>query len=65
MTLVTGLDGVEAEGDGENQILEQEAPAMIPAQLINLGHGHFLKQVLDSFPVHVSKFWSKEEVDKI
>ncbi len=38
---------------------------MLPAQLVKLRHGVFLKDVLDSFREHVSLIWFEESVEQV
>ncbi len=63
MALIAGLQLVKAERDGDNRVLDKDAPPVLPAQLVKLRHGVFLKDVLDPFRQHVSSFWSEESVE--
>ncbi len=65
MALIAGLQLVKAEWDGDNRALDKDAPPVLPAQLVKLHHGVFLKDVLDLFQQHVSSFWSKECVEQV
>ena len=38
---------------------------VLPAQLINLRTGAFIRTVLEPYRAHVSKFWSDKSVDHI
>ncbi|OWZ17346.1 hypothetical protein PHMEG_0008728 [Phytophthora megakarya] len=65
MILVDGLDGVKAERDGANRGLEQNAPPVLPSQLVRLRHGVFLQDVLDPYREHISKHWKIDNIDGI
>jgi hypothetical protein len=56
MALITGLQPVKPERNDDNRMLDNDAPPLLPAQLVKLRHGVFLKDVLDSFWQHVSSF---------
>jgi hypothetical protein len=49
MALIAGLQSVKAERDGDNRALDKDTPPVLPAQLVKLHHGVFLKDVLDPF----------------
>jgi hypothetical protein len=49
MALVAGLQSVKAERDSDNRASERDVPLVLPAQLVKLRHGVFLKEVLDLF----------------
>ncbi len=56
MVLIAGLQSVKVEQDGDNRALEKDTPPVLPAQLVKLRHGIFLKDMLDPFRQHVSSF---------
>ncbi|CAK9216321.1 unnamed protein product [Sphagnum troendelagicum] len=64
ISLVTGLMGVKAERDGNNMRLENDAPPVLPAQLITIRHGKFVSEVLEPYRTHISSFWSLEDIDQ-
>jgi hypothetical protein len=64
MLLVTGLMGVKAERDGNNMPLENDAPPMLPAQLIAIRHNKSVTEVLEPYRDHISTFWSLEDVNQ-
>jgi hypothetical protein len=49
MALIAGLQSVKAEQEGDNRVLDKDMPHVLPAQLVKLRHGVFLKDVLDPF----------------
>jgi hypothetical protein len=49
MALITGLQSVKAERDGDNRALDKDTLPVLPVQLVKLRHGVFLKDVLDPF----------------
>ncbi len=63
--LVTGLMGVNAERDGNNMRLENDAPPVLPAQLIAIRHSKFVNEVLKPYRDHISAFWSLKDVDQM
>jgi hypothetical protein len=63
MFIVTGLNNIRAERDKNNESLEQDAPSVMPNQIVKLHHGDFIEQVLDPYRDHLSKFWSEESID--
>jgi hypothetical protein len=64
ISLVTGLMGVKAERDGNNMRLENNAPPVLPAQLIAIRHSKFVSEVLEPYRDHILAFWSFEDVDQ-
>jgi hypothetical protein len=54
MMLVAGLQSVKAERNSNNRALEKNVPLVLPAQLVKLRHGAFLKEVFDLFRQHIS-----------
>jgi len=65
MALVAGLQSVKAERDSDNRASERNVPPVLPAQLVKLRHGAFLKEVLDPFRQHISSSWSEIGVEQI
>jgi hypothetical protein len=65
MALVTGLQSVKAEWDNNNHASERNVPPILPAQLVKLRHGAFLKEVLDPFQQHISSSWSEIGIEQI
>jgi hypothetical protein len=49
MALIVGLQSVKAKRDGDNRALDKDTLPVLPAQLVKLCHGIFLKDVLDPF----------------
>jgi len=56
---------VQAERDSNNGVREQLAPPVMPAELITMRTGAFIKNVLDPYRSHISQFWSLGEIDLI
>jgi len=56
MELVAGLQDIKVERNNGNRPLDSDAPPMLPAQLIKLCTSVFIREVLDPFHVHISKF---------
>jgi hypothetical protein len=56
MELVTGLQDVKAERDDANRPLNSDALLVLPIQLVMLCIDVFIREVLDPFHVHISKF---------
>ncbi len=65
MVLIVGLQSVKVEWDGDNCALDKDVPHVLPAQLVKLCHGVFLKDVLNPFRYHVSSFWFEESVEQV
>jgi hypothetical protein len=65
MFIVTGLGNIRAERNENNEPLEQDAPPVMPNQIVKLHHGNFIEQVLDLYRDHLSKFWSEESIDQV
>jgi len=63
MALIIGLHSVKAERDDDNHALDKDALLVLPAQLVKLCYGVFLKDVLDPFRQHVSSFWFEENME--
>jgi hypothetical protein len=43
MFIVTGLGNIRAERDKNNEPLEQDAPPVMPNQIVKLRHGDFIE----------------------
>ncbi len=65
MFIVTGLGNIRAERDENNEPLEQDAPPVMPNQIVKLRHNNFIEQMLDPYHDHLSKFWSEESIDQV
>jgi hypothetical protein len=65
MFIVIGLGNIRAERDKNNELFEQDAPSVMPNQIVKLRHGDFIEQVLDSYRDHLSKFWFEESIDQV
>jgi hypothetical protein len=65
MALVAGLQSVKAERDNDNRASERNVPPVLPAQLVKLCHGTFLKEMLDPFWQHISSSWSEIGIEQI
>ncbi len=65
MALVAGLQSIKAERDSDNRALERNVPPVLPAQLVKLRHGTFLKEVFDPFRQHISSSWSEIGIEQI
>jgi hypothetical protein len=65
MFIISGLTNVRAERDQDNNPLEEDAPPVLPAQLVKLRPGEFIEQVLEPHRDHLSKFWSEESIDQV
>jgi hypothetical protein len=47
--LVTGLKGIKAKRDENNQLLDHDAPPVMPQQLITLRLAKFIQEVFDKY----------------
>ncbi len=65
MELVVGLQDVKAKWDDVNRPLNSDASPVLPAQLVNLYTGMFIREVLDPFRTHISKLQPVEKIDLI
>jgi hypothetical protein len=65
ITLIIGFQSVRAERNNANFPRTQDAPLVLPAQLVKLHPGAFFRNVLGPHRRHISKFWDKEIVDEI
>ncbi len=63
--LVTGLTGVKAERDENNQPFDHDAPPIMPQQLVTLRPAKFIQEVLDKYRDHLQKFWTSDEFEEI
>jgi hypothetical protein len=63
--LVTGLTGVKAERDENNQPLDHDVPPVMPQQLITLRPAKFIQEVLDKCRDRLQKFWTFDEFEEI
>ncbi len=63
--LILGLMKVKAERDGDNNSFDQDAPPILPAQLVKVRHGAFIRDVLNPYCDHIAKFWAPENIDQI
>ncbi|OQR89695.1 hypothetical protein ACHHYP_06112 [Achlya hypogyna] len=65
ISVIRGLMGVQAERDDANMPLETDAPPVLPAQLVKLRHGVWVRDVLAPHRVHLAKYWSEEQIDQL
>jgi hypothetical protein len=63
--LVTGLTGVKAERDENNQPLDHNAPLVMPQQLVLVRPAKFIQEVLDKYHDRFLKFWTFDECEEI
>jgi hypothetical protein len=63
--LVTGLTGVKAERDKNNQPLDHDAPPVMLQQLVTLRPAKFIQEVLDKYRDRLQKFWTSDEFEEI
>jgi hypothetical protein len=63
--LVTGLTGVKAERDENNQPLDHDAPPVMLQQLVTLRSIMFIQKVLDKYRDCLQKFWTFDEFEEI
>ncbi|CAM6056438.1 unnamed protein product [Sphagnum tenellum] len=63
MFIVIGLRNIRAKRNKNNEPLEQDAPRVMPNQIVKLRHGNFIEQVLDLYRDHLSTFWFEESID--
>jgi hypothetical protein len=56
MELVTNLQDVKAKQNDANRPLDSNVPLVLPTQLIKLRTGVFIREVLNPFRTHISKF---------
>jgi hypothetical protein len=65
MRVLLGLNNVKAERDSNNDLLYDEAPLVMPAQLVSMRPGTFVKDVVNVFRAQLSRFWDEQMIDKI
>jgi hypothetical protein len=65
MFIVTELDNIHIECDENNEPLEEDAPPVMPHQIVKLHNSNFIEQVLDLYCNHLSKFWFVELIDQV
>jgi hypothetical protein len=63
--LVTGLTGVKAERDENNQPLDHNVPPIMPQQLVIVRPAKFIQEVLDKYRDRLLKFWTFDECEEI
>ncbi|KAH9534488.1 hypothetical protein CY35_17G008300 [Sphagnum magellanicum] len=63
--LVTGLTGVKAERDENNQPLDHNVPPVMPQQLVIVRPAKFIQEVLDKYRDRLLKFWTFDECEEI
>ena len=63
--MITGLIRVKADRDGANKPLERDAPPALPAQLVKLHHGVWLRDVMTPCRVHLAMSWSNKQIDQL
>jgi len=54
ISVIRGLMGVKAERDDANKPLETDAPPVLPAQLVKLRHGVWVRDMLTPHRVHLA-----------
>ncbi|RLO03123.1 hypothetical protein DYB28_008036 [Aphanomyces astaci] len=57
--------GVHAERDDNNLPREQDAPPVLPGQLVGLRPAHFICNVLDPHHERILCFWSDVDIDEV
>jgi hypothetical protein len=65
LDLVQHLMEIKAERDEANKACDQDAPPVLPRELVLLRTGAFIETVLNKYREHVSSFWSEEDVEQI
>ncbi len=65
MRVLLGLNNVKAERDNNNDPLYDEAPPVMPGQLVSMRPGAFVKDVVNVFRAQLSRFWDEQMIDKI
>ncbi|KAF0774240.1 hypothetical protein AaE_002060 [Aphanomyces astaci] len=60
-----GSMGVRAERDDSNLPREQDAPPVLPGQLVGLRPAHFIRDVLDLHRERILRFWSDVDIDEV
>jgi len=65
MRVLLGLNNVKAERDSNNDPLYNEAPPVMPGQLVSMCPGAFVKDVVNVFRAQLLCFWDEQMIDKI
>ena len=60
LNLVLGLQSVRAERDASNLPLAQDAPPVLPAQLVKLSPRMFVKDILTPHREQLARKWTEE-----
>jgi hypothetical protein len=63
--LVTGLTGVKAERDENNQPFDHNVPLVMHQHLVTLRPAKFIQEVLDKYRDRLQKFWTSDEFEEI
>jgi hypothetical protein len=54
---------IQAERDSNNNT--RESPPVMPAELVRIRTGIFIKEVVDQYRVHLGKHWCQDRIDKV
>ena len=65
LKLVDGISQVQAERDSDNNTALKVVPLVMPSELVSMRSNRFNKLVLDSYCLHIVKFWTVEQIDQI
>lgn len=63
--LLNGLAVVQAERDSQNGTAREQAPPVMPAELVKFRTGKFISDILDVYRPRVCKFSSTDDVEAI
>jgi hypothetical protein len=63
--IVTGMKKVQAERDGNNAASEDEAPPVMPADIVKLRPAIFVNDELQPYRAYLARFWSDEAIYEI
>jgi hypothetical protein len=63
--LVDRLASMQTERDKNNEMASEEAPPVMPAELVTMGTAKFISDVLDTYRDHVSRWWPAIEIEQI
>ena len=63
--LLNGLAVVQAERDSQNGTAREQAPPVMPAELVKFRTGKFISDILDVYRPRVCKFLSTDDVEAI
>jgi hypothetical protein len=63
--LVDGLASVHAERDKNNEMASEEAPPVMPPELVTMRTAKFISDILDTYRDHVSRWWTAIEIKQI